>query len=73
MRVDDGNNDKNNDNNKNNDNDNDNIYDLKSIKNINKTKIDVLRTIVVTNNLLDNETAQKTKKSDLIKLIQNIN
>ena len=39
-------------------------------KNINKMKVDELRTLVVTNNLTDNNTANTLKKSDLIKLLQ---
>jgi hypothetical protein len=34
-------------------------------------KVDDLKTIAVTRNLIDNETAQKTKKADLIKILQN--
>ena len=33
-------------------------------------KVDELRTLVVTNNLTDNNTANTLKKSDLIKLLQ---
>ena len=40
-------------------------------KNYSKMKVDDLKTIAVTRNLIDNETAQKMKKADLIKLIQN--
>ena len=39
-------------------------------KNYSKMKVDDLKTIAVTRNLIDNETAQKTKKADLIKLLQ---
>ena len=39
-------------------------------KNINKMKVDELRTLVVTNNLTDNNTAITLKKSDLLKLLQ---
>jgi hypothetical protein len=40
-------------------------------KNYSKMKVDDLKTLVVTKNLIDNETAQKMKKSDLVKLLQN--
>jgi hypothetical protein len=40
-------------------------------KNYSKMKVDDLKTIAVTRNLIDNETAQKMKKADLIKIIQN--
>jgi hypothetical protein len=40
-------------------------------KNYSKMKVDDLKTIAVTRNLIDNETAQKTKKADLIKILQN--
>jgi hypothetical protein len=40
-------------------------------KNYSKMKVDDLKTIAVTKNLIDNETAQKMKKADLIKIIQN--
>ena len=40
-------------------------------KNYSKMKVDDLKTIAVTRNLIDNEAAQKMKKADLIKLIQN--
>jgi hypothetical protein len=33
-------------------------------------KVDDLKTLVVTKNLIDNESAQKMKKSDLVKLLQ---
>jgi hypothetical protein len=33
-------------------------------------KVDDLKTLVVTKNLIDNENAQKMKKSDLVKLLQ---
>jgi hypothetical protein len=33
-------------------------------------KVDDLKTIAVTRNLLDNESAQKMKKADLIKILQ---
>ena len=39
-------------------------------KNYSKMKVDDLKTLVVTRNLTDNETAQKMKKSDLVKLLQ---
>ena len=39
-------------------------------KNYSKMKVDDLKTLVVTKNLTDNETAQKMKKSDLVKLLQ---
>ena len=40
-------------------------------KNYSKMKVDDLKTIAVTRNLIDNETAQKMKKAELIKIIQN--
>ena len=40
-------------------------------KNYSKMKVDDLKTIAVTRNLIDNETAHKMKKADLIKIIQN--
>ena len=40
-------------------------------KNYSKMKVDDLKSLVVTKNLIDNETAQKMKKSDLVKLLQN--
>ena len=40
-------------------------------KNYSKMKVDDLKTIAVTRNLIDNEAAQKMKKADLIKIIQN--
>ena len=40
-------------------------------KNYSKMKVDDLKSLVVTKNLTDNETAQKMKKSDLVKLLQN--
>jgi|LakMenEpi03Aug12_release.lakeMendotaPanAssembly.Ray.scaffolds.fasta_scaffold35467_6 hypothetical protein len=40
-------------------------------KNYSKMKVDDLKTLVVTKNLTDNETSQKMKKSDLVKLLQN--
>ena len=39
-------------------------------RNINKMNVSDLKTLVVTENLIDNENAQKLKKSDLIKLLQ---
>ena len=39
-------------------------------KNYSKMKVDDLKSLVVTKNLTDNETAQKMKKSDLVKLLQ---
>jgi hypothetical protein len=39
-------------------------------KNYSKMKVDDLKTLVVTKNLIDNESAQKMKKSDLVKLLQ---
>ena len=39
-------------------------------KNYSKMRIDDLRTLVVTKNILDNESAQKMKKNDLVKLLQ---
>jgi hypothetical protein len=39
-------------------------------KNYSKMKVDDLKTLVVTKNLIDNENAQKMKKSDLVKLLQ---
>ena len=38
-------------------------------KNYSKMRIDDLRTLVVTKNLLDNDSAQKMKKNDLVKLL----
>jgi hypothetical protein len=40
-------------------------------RNYSKMKVDDLKSLVVTKNLTDNETAQKMKKSDLVKLLQN--
>jgi len=40
-------------------------------KNYSKMKVDDLKSLVVTKNLTDNETSQKMKKSDLVKLLQN--
>ena len=40
-------------------------------KNYSKMKVDDLKSLVVTRNLTNNETAQKMKKSDLVKLLQN--
>jgi hypothetical protein len=34
-------------------------------------RIDDLRSLVVTKNILDNDSAQKMKKNDLVKLLQN--
>ena len=34
-------------------------------------KVDDLKSLIVTKNILDNESAQKMKKSDLVKLLQN--
>ena len=39
-------------------------------KNYSKMKIDDLRTLVVTKNMLDNESALKLKKNELVKLLQ---
>ena len=39
-------------------------------KNINKMNVSDLKTLVVTENLIDNENAQKLKKNELIKLLQ---
>ena len=39
-------------------------------RNYSKMKVDDLKSLVVTKNLTDNETAQKMKKSDLVKLLQ---
>jgi hypothetical protein len=39
-------------------------------KNYSKMKVDNLKILVVTKNLIDNESAQKMKKSDLVKLLQ---
>jgi len=62
-------------------NDNPKIINLENIdnsdtkvgerKNYSKMKVDDLKTLVVTKNLTDNETSQKMKKSDLVKLLQN--
>ena len=49
----------------------DNINTSTNRKNYSKMKVDDLKTIAVTRNLIDNETAQKTKKADLIKILQN--
>jgi hypothetical protein len=38
-------------------------------RNYSKMRIDDLRTLAVTKNLLDNESAQKMKKNDLVKLL----
>ena len=40
-------------------------------KNYSKMKVDDLKILVVTKSLTDNDTAQKMKKSDLVKLLQN--
>ena len=40
-------------------------------KNYSKMKVDDLKTIAVTRNLIDNESAQKMKKADLVKILQN--
>ena len=40
-------------------------------KNYSKMKVDDLKSLIVTKNILDNESAQKMKKSDLVKLLQN--
>jgi hypothetical protein len=40
-------------------------------KNYSKMRIDDLRSLVVTKNILDNDSAQKMKKNDLVKLLQN--
>ena len=58
----------NNDNNDNNDNNGDNNTNYR--KNYSKMKIDDLKTLAVTRNFLDNETAQKMKKADLVKILQ---
>ena len=50
------------------DNSNDKVSER---KNYSKMKVDDLKTLVVTRNLTDNETSQKMKKSDLVKLLQN--
>ena len=39
-------------------------------KNYSRMKVDVLRTLVVTKNLISNEEAQSMKKNDLLKLLQ---
>ena len=39
-------------------------------KGFSKMKVDDLRSLAVTKNLIDNEASQKMKKSDLIKLLQ---
>ena len=62
-------------------NDNPKIINLENIdnsndkvgerKNYSKMKVDDLKALVVTKNLADNETSQKMKKSDLVKLLQN--
>ena len=40
-------------------------------KSYSKMKVDDLKSLVVTKNILDNDSAQKMKKSDLIKMLQN--
>lgn len=50
---------------------NENIQPVTEKKNYNKMKVDDLRILAVTNNLLSNDDAQTTKKADLIKLIAN--
>jgi hypothetical protein len=39
-------------------------------RNFSKMKVDELKTLVVTKNLMDNDNAQKMKKNDLVKLLQ---
>ena len=53
----------------NNENSNENSNENKK-KNINKMNVSDLKTLVVTENLIDNENAQKLKKNELIKLLQ---
>ena len=40
-------------------------------KNYSKMKVDDLKSLIVTKNILDNESVQKMKKTDLVKLLQN--
>ena len=42
----------------------------KERKNYSKMRVDDLKSLVVTKNILDNESAQKMKKSDLVTLLQ---
>ena len=51
-------------------NDSDNILQEKKQKSYKKMKVDDLKLLVVTRNLLDNEQAEKLKKSELIKLLE---
>lgn len=53
-----------------NDNDNDNVSSTGDKKSYNKMKVDELRALIVTKNLLDNEAASKLKKQELLKLLQ---
>ena len=48
-----------------------NEISVKERKNYSKMKVDDLKSLIVTKNILDNESAQKMKKSDLVKLLQN--
>ena len=51
-------------------NDSDNVLQEKKQKSYKKMKVDDLKLLVVTRNLLDNEQAEKLKKSELIKLLE---
>lgn len=53
------------------DNDNDNVSSTGDKKSYSRMKVDELRALVVTKNLLDNEAASKLKKQELLKLLQN--
>tara|TARA_Y100000591_G_scaffold276457_1_gene253646 strand:- start:2823 stop:3653 length:831 start_codon:yes stop_codon:yes gene_type:complete len=48
----------------------DNVEDNNEKKNLNKMKVDDLRTLAVTKNLINNNDALKLKKSELIKLLE---
>ena len=48
-----------------------NENDVTETKNYSKMKVDDLKSLVVTKNILDNESVQKMKKKNLVKLLQN--
>ena len=51
-------------------NDDMSLNSLSDKTNYSKMKVDELRALVVTKNLVDNESSQKMKKNELIKMIQ---
>ena len=62
-----------NDNENNNENSNENTNEISNEnkkRNLNKMNVSDLKTLVVAENLIDNENAQKLKKNELLKLLQ---